>query len=252
VFSQVSEARPGAPGGWVFGTAEAVKWCNSSFAMEPYDSALGSEPATAAARPLVVEGYWDYTPPFDATEVIEGMLRSVPQKYLLGLKEVVLTNKNSLPRKRRRSVTKSRGRKVKIAAARGAYHQAWKGKQAWIEIFVDNALSVYDKGFWRVLLHFGYFRESELGGVLFHEIGHHIDATLRPEFRDKEDIADDWSMKFKREWFREKRPVLRRVFRLFGPIMRIIFGLLAERLLARGEWTRTKYDKKMKKIHSYK
>ena len=43
--------------------------------------------------------------------------------------------------------------------------------------------------------------------VLFHEIGHHIHATVRPEFREKEDIADDWGKKLtgnyllKRYWF---------------------------------------------------
>ena len=180
------------------------------------------------------------------------MLASVQPRYLIGLKEVVLTNSTGLSRKLRRSVTKSRKRKVRIAAARGLYHQAWKGKQAWIEIFVDNTLSFYDKGFMSLLLHFGYFRETELGGVLFHEIGHHIDATVRPEFREKEDIADDWSVKFRRKWFQEKRPFQRRVLRLFVPMMRIIYGMLAERLLTSGKWTQNRYEKEMKKIHSYK
>jgi len=210
--------------------------------------AVGEPNAPKSSRPRVVERYWEYTPPFNAATVVERMLESVPARYLLGLKEVVLTNKSGLSRKRRRSVTKSRGRKVKQAEARGLYRAAWKGQQAWIEIFVDNTLNTYQKRSWRWLLHFGYFRESELGGVLFHEVGHHIDATIRPEFREKEDIADDWKAKLMREWIRKERPLLRKVFRLFVPVVRLFSALIAERLLKRGEWSRARYEKHMKKI----
>jgi hypothetical protein len=158
-----------------------------------------SEPSKlAATRPRVVASFSDYSPPFDVSSLVERMLGFVPPRYLLGLREVVLTNKIGLSRARRRSVTKSRGKKVKILQARGLYNPAWKGEQAWIEIFVDSTFASYEKGWWRWLMLSGYFRESELGGVLFHEIGHHIDATLRPEFREKEDIADDWSVRLER------------------------------------------------------
>ncbi|MFZ0338474.1 MAG: hypothetical protein WAL45_10610, partial [Terracidiphilus sp.] len=181
----------------------------------------------------------DYTPPFDVLSLTERLLASVPPRYLLGLREVVLTNKIGLSRARRRSVTKSRGRKVKILQARGLYHPAWKGKQAWIEIFVDSTFAGYEKGGWQWLLRFGYFRENALGGVLFHEIGHHIDATLRPEFREKEDIADDWSKKLGREWFRKERPLLRRILRPFMPLLRVIAGTLAKKYLTDGSWSRS-------------
>jgi hypothetical protein len=213
---------------------------------------VGGPNALKGPRPRVVERYWEYTPPFNAATVVERMLESVLPRYLFGLKEVVLTNKTGLSRKRRRSVSKSRGRKVKQAEARGLYHAAWKGQQAWIEIFVDNALNIYQKGSWRWLLHFGYFRESELGGVLFHEVGHHIDATIRPEFREKEDIADDWSTRLCRAWFRNERPLLWKVFRLFSPILRFVSALIAEKLLTRGEWSRARYERHMKDIRSHK
>jgi hypothetical protein len=204
----------------------------------------------AAARPRVVVSYSDYSPPFDVSSLVERMIESVPQKYLVGLREVVLTNKIGLSRSRRRSVTKSRGRKVKMMQTCGLYHPAWKGKQAWIEILVDSTLSGYEKGWLRWLRLFGAFREHEIGSVLFHEIGHHIDATHRPEFREKEDIADDWSVQLRPAWFRSERPLLRRVLRLFSPILRVILGMMAERLLARGEWTRARYESYMKKIRS--
>src|ERR1035438_8091554 len=111
--------------------------------------------ATSSRRPAVITNFSCYTPPFDVVPIVERMLASVQPRYLIGLKEVVLTNSTGLSRKLRRSVTKSRKRKVRIAAARGLYHQAWKGKQAWIEIFVDNTLSFYDKGFMSLLLQIG-------------------------------------------------------------------------------------------------
>jgi hypothetical protein len=206
----------------------------------------------AAARPRVVASFSDYAPPFDVSSLVERMLGFVPPRYLLGLRDVVLTNKIGLSRARRRSVTKSRGRKVKILQARGLYHPAWKGERAWIEIFVDSTFAGYEKGLWRWLLLFGYFQENELGGVLFHEIGHHIDATLRPEYREKEDIADDWSKKLMREWLRKERPLLRRILRLFMPLLRMFVGILAKRYLAYGRWSRAKYESYMKDIRSYK
>jgi hypothetical protein len=33
------------------------------------------------------------------------------------------------------------------------------------------------------------------GQVLFHEIGHHVHTTVKREFREKEDVADDWATK---------------------------------------------------------
>lgn len=78
--------------------------------------------ASAAAAPRVTTRFWAYSPPFDVASIVERMLGSVPPRYLLGLKEIVLTNKAGLSRSHRRSVTKSRGRKVKIMQTRGLYH----------------------------------------------------------------------------------------------------------------------------------
>lgn len=227
--------------------AIAIRSCMEPRSSEPvvYGAA-----APAAVRPRVVESFWDYSPPFDVSSLVTRMLESVPPRYLLGLREVVLTNKAGLSRSRRRSVTKSRGRKVKIVQTRGLYHPAWKGKQAWIEIFVDSTSSGYEKGLWRWLLHFGYLRETELGGVLFHEIGHHIDKTLRPEFREKEDIADDWSGKLSRHWFRRERPWAMRLIRVFRLSLRIVAATLARRLLSEGKWSRSRYESYLRKIHS--
>lgn len=162
----------------------------------PNDAPLG-----ALKLPEVVAHFSGYKPPFDPVPLIERMLASVPQKYLVGLSEVVLTNSSGLSREMRRSVTKSRGRKVRVAEARGLYRQAWNGKSAWIQIFVDNTLSGWEKGWW---LKLSLQREVLLASVFFHEVGHHIHYTTRPEFRDKEDVADSWMRKLRKNYLRRR------------------------------------------------
>jgi hypothetical protein len=206
------------------------------------------EGTPALARPKVIEAYSGYEPFFDVAALAEEMLAFVPARFLVGLSEVVLTNTANLRRRIRRSVTKSRRRKVRVIEARGLYHHAWHGKPAWIEIYVNNLFSWYETGIWRWLIRFTYFRETELGDVLFHEIGHHIDATIRPEFREKEDVADDWSKKLRRKWFQEKRPWLRRLIRLVAPLLRMGFNAHLKRLRETGRIPNWKYEKYRKDL----
>ena len=172
-------------------------------------------------RTKVVTDYSGYNPPFDVGPIIEKMLDFVPAKYLNGLNEVVLGSSTGLSRKGRRSKTYSRKRKVKIADALGLYHGEWQGKPAWIQIFVDNTLRRWEKGWW---LRFSACRDQLLSDVLFHEIGHHIHATLRPEFREKEDIADEWQRTLSRSYFRRRHPIFLFFFRLLSPALRALAG----------------------------
>ncbi|HTW79140.1 MAG TPA: hypothetical protein VME23_06350 [Terracidiphilus sp.] len=175
-------------------------------------------PPASLGRPKVVTDFTaGYLPPFDVAAKIEKMLDPIPLKYLNGLSEIVLTNTAGLPRKLRRSVTKSRKRKVRAAEALGLYYQKWKGRPAWIKIYVDNTLRNWESGIW---LKLGFFREMLLGDVLFHEIGHHIHKTVRPEFREREDVADDWKTKLRRHQFAAQHPLQRAVFGVFMPLIR--------------------------------
>lgn len=183
--------------------------------------------AVSSQRPTVITNFTGYTPPFDVVPIVERMLASVPPKYLVGLSEVVLTNSSGLPRKLRRSVTKSRKRKVKVAEAAGLYHQAWQGNRAWIEIFVDNMMRALEASWW---LKIAYVRESVLAGVLFHEIGHHIHATAHPEYRDKEDVADSWKLKLNRQYFRIQHPWVRIIAYPFRPLLRLVVRFLKSKL----------------------
>jgi hypothetical protein len=168
-----------------------------------------ADPATSAADgkthiPCVVTQFsGGYTPPFNVEDCVARMLHSVPEKYLLGLSEVVLTNTAGLARRQRRAMTLSRKRKVRQAAALGLYHQAWKNRPAWIQIYVDNILRNWESGWW---LHLRFYREMLIGNVLFHELGHHIHYAIRPEHREREDVADVWKVSVESKLHEEIAP----------------------------------------------
>lgn len=56
----------------------------------------------------------------------------------------------------------------------------------------------------RWLLCLGVVRDSLIAKVLFHEWGHHLHYTQAPEFRDKEDVADEWARKLSRSYLRRR------------------------------------------------
>lgn len=43
-----------------------------------------------------------------------------------------------------------------------------------------------------------------MGNVLFHEVGHHIHNTIRPEHAEREDVADSWAGKLNANFIRKK------------------------------------------------
>lgn len=67
-------------------------------------------------------------------------------------------------------------------------------------------------------------RDVCFGRVLFHEIGHHIHATMRPEYGDEEDVADIWVKKLAITFMRKKywflMPVARPLARLIEILTR--------------------------------
>jgi hypothetical protein len=51
---------------------------------------------------------------------------------------------------------------------------------------------------------FPFLRDVVFGHVLFHELGHHIHRTIRPEHTEKEDVADKWAGKLNAHFIRTK------------------------------------------------
>ncbi len=148
----------------------------------------------------IKEAYRDYTPPVDAVRVIRDLLASVPEEYSRGLECVVLTNESALPRRDRRGKIKSRKRKHDKSRVLGRYHPRWGGERAYIELRVDKIVT-YLRG---MPLWLPFLRNIGFGLVLFHELGHHIHYTIRPEYTEKEDVADYWAGKLTINLIRKK------------------------------------------------
>lgn len=128
------------------------------------------------------------------------MLATVPDKYLVGLDCVLMRNEESLSRRERRGKVWSRGRKVEKGKALGFYHHGGsRANQPFIELRVDKIVAGMGKGVW-----FPFLRSVVLGYVLFHELGHHIHDTVRPEYDEKEDVADNWSRKLNANFLRKR------------------------------------------------
>jgi hypothetical protein len=163
----------------------------------------------------------------------------------------VLTNASGLPRKRRNSAVKARQRKVRLSAAGGLYHPAANGNRAWIEIFVDNTLRGWEKGWW---LRVPFIRESKLADVLFHEIGHHIHFAVRPEYREKEDVADVWKVRLQRNYHQQRFGWIRIVSRFVRPLLGQSLERQREKLelemLRSGQISRAEYQESVAKRQS--
>ncbi len=151
----------------------------------------------------IVEQYRGWTPPIKLTPIIEGLLYSIPQKYLAGLGTVVVSNASGLNRKRRREKTRRKGRKSKTSDALGLYHYAYEGEPPWIEIFVDNIFKPEPRIAWWI----PFWRDWRISHTLYHELGHHIHTFQAPEFRDKEDVAEGWAEELANRQYNRLHPI---------------------------------------------
>jgi hypothetical protein len=147
----------------------------------------------------VKEAYRNYIPPLDALAIVQELLRTVPDKYLTGLDCVVLTNE-ILSRRDRVGKVWSRKRKFDKSSVLGRYHGRSRNSSPYIELRVDRIIF----GLNRLPSRIPMLRDIVFGHVLFHEIGHHIHRTVRPEYDEKEDVADKWAGKLNRNFVRKK------------------------------------------------
>jgi len=150
--------------------------------------------------PEIVENYRDYVPSFDVKKTVTELLSSVPPGYLAGLKRIVLTNRSSLTRDQRRQKIWQRGRKHQFSASLGAYYRATRSRPAAVWLFVDNLV----RPFPRFILRMHFFQYVVVASTLYHEVGHHIHAAHRPVYDGKENVAEDWSRKLSRRFFRPR------------------------------------------------
>jgi hypothetical protein len=161
----------------------------------------------------VQEAYRDYQPPRWIRPTIERLLAGIPRAYVSGLGTVVLTDAAAIGDGKTRRVA---GRKHDRNTCQGFYHARYRGTPAYIEIVVDNVVGRFP-AFVFVL---NFNRDLVLARVLFHELGHHLDATIGSSARTGEAAAEDWRRRLGRLyftrrywWLRPLAPVLRPVAR---------------------------------------
>ncbi len=116
---------------------------SGGFVEQPLDGLMvwpeETHPSLAELRKVEIrELYRDYTPPVDATAIVNQLLRTVPDKYLQGLSCVVLTNETGLSRKDRLGKVWSRKRKYDKSRVIGRYHPGSRSSRPYIELRVDD------------------------------------------------------------------------------------------------------------------
>jgi hypothetical protein len=147
----------------------------------------------------IIEAYRHYTPPVDAPAIIRRLLNTVPEKYLRGLDCVVLTNEVALSRKDRKGKVWSRRRRVDKSYVLARYHHGSRNSLPYIEVRVDKVVDATES--WALPIRL--IRDIVFGHVVFHELGHHIHSTIRPEHTEKEDVADTWAGKLNANFVRK-------------------------------------------------
>jgi hypothetical protein len=194
------------------------KNCSVERQIRDTDVTMGSSDGAANSLPQIIENYRDFAPPRQVRPLIEDLLSTVPPHYLVGLKTVLLTNRNALTRDQRRQKVSGRKGKYSLAEARGAYYRPTRSSPAYVLLLIDNILSPWPSWILRV----PYFRYMTLAEVLYHEIGHHIHALHQPVHDGKENVAEDWQRKLNRVFHRKRFWYLRPLIYPAGKIVRFI------------------------------
>jgi len=158
----------------------------------------------------IVENYKGWQPPVNARRAVSAVMATVPNEYLSGLGQVVLTNASGMNRSRRRHKIKYQGKTRSTIEAYGFYRQEWRGQRASIELLVDNIVARCPRA-----IRLAPIRDFVFADTLFHEIGHHIHATRAKEFRDSEDVADKWARRLGGLYYRPRRWYLTPLLKLF-------------------------------------
>lgn len=139
----------------------------------------------------IEERYANYNPPFNVTKIVRKLIEPVPEKYLRGLRKVLVVESGSLSRRDRVGKTWSRKRKHSKNHILGRYHYDNGG--SWIELRIDRIIASW-KGTPRPLLWIPAIRFLVVGHTFYHE----------PEFREKEDVADNWGVKLSSNFIRQR------------------------------------------------
>jgi hypothetical protein len=132
------------------------------------------------------ENYDNYVPPTWVKPCVARLLASLPSGYLSGVEAIVLTNASTQAKTK---VERKHGRKSRVRNRAGHYMPATTGRAACITLVVDTILG---RGPGRAR-RLGFVQDTVVGRVLYHEVGHHLDATMGAPARTGEAAADAWA-----------------------------------------------------------
>ena len=175
------------------------------------------EAALADQREMRIPIYEDYGADKTTTKLsglVSHLLATVPAEYLRGLHHVTLTSFWGGNREVRKRAHRSRGRKVRAGRASGLYTPRQSGSEACIVLYVDILLKQMHT-WWSWLRP---VREIIVGQTLFHELGHHVHHTIGREYREKEDVADEWCYALLFHHIQRVHPLVWRVLKHGAPL----------------------------------
>ena len=180
------------------------------------------------ALPSVRSELTSETEPAWIRPTVERLLAFLPESYCHGLGAIVLTRTDISANRARRARANRNG------MALGRYHAGWKGEPAWIELVVDEIVEQIPTGMTWLQL----FRDLVVGRVLFHEIGHHLDATHRSVGRTGEHGAMAWERRLSRQYVQQTYDYLRPLAPVFVAVARFAKMMAARNRRRRGNGRR--------------
>jgi hypothetical protein len=158
------------------------------------------------------EAYRNYSPPKWVRPTVERLLAGAAAP-VSQLGAVVLTNGAAVGEGKTRRVA---GRKYRRDVCLGFYRRKHGSEPASIELVIDNTIA----GLRFPFLRFELFREIVVARTLFHELGHHLDATIGAPARSGEAAAEAWRYRLSQEYFQKQYWWLKPLARILRPVVK--------------------------------
>src|SRR5688572_1877596 len=152
----------------------------------------------------IKEDFPEYAAPPWVAPTVRRLVQSIPPTHLIGLSSIVLTESATTVKVKMR---RRGGKKYRPKDRLGFYRPAW-GDGAIICLIVDNILA-HEGAAWLQVK-----RDLIIADVLFHEVGHHLNANMGLIARDDEASAEAWSLKLWRLHVRKRYSFLIPLVRL--------------------------------------
>jgi hypothetical protein len=172
------------------------------------------------------EDYGDYCPPPWVMKTVNRLLSSLSDAHVAGLSAVVLTESTKIRNGKSRRVA---GRKHRLNACFGFYRPRYNGEPPAIFLIVDNILAQGPR-----IPRLQLARDIAVGEVLFHEVGHHLQATIGSHASGSEASADAWKRRLSRIHFSKRYWYLRPVVKPLRLAVQLLLSWSRRRRASRG------------------